>query len=283
MGSPFELQTISESTVAVIDENLESNAGALILDEFIVAVDATMRPDSARVFRQLLEQQYQRPVKYLCVTHYHGDHVFGLKPFKDVTIFAAVQLGKNLTRRMKTDWTPEALVAWKERDPAVGAWIDEMELFVPPLLFHQRLELAERDKTISFYHAGGHTSCSAYGYYPAEKVLFAGDLIFAEQWPYAGDETCDPEQWMAILRDWLTWDIEKVVPGHGPITDLGEIQKQLTFLEQLKGIVIDTIQTGKGRQDIVMPSMYSLDDSENEQWLWERTQKQWFEYYCQHP
>jgi hypothetical protein len=44
MNDPIHLQQVSKSTVAAIDPRLGSNAAALILDDFIVAVDAGMRP-----------------------------------------------------------------------------------------------------------------------------------------------------------------------------------------------------------------------------------------------
>jgi glyoxylase-like metal-dependent hydrolase (beta-lactamase superfamily II) len=117
MGIHFEIQQVSKNTIAVIDEKLASNAGAILLDDYIVAIDATMRTDTARTFRAMLEDNYHRPVKYLCVTHHHGDHVFGLKSFSDVTIFASAHIVENMQRRMNSDWIPQALVAWKNEDP----------------------------------------------------------------------------------------------------------------------------------------------------------------------
>ncbi|CAG0930344.1 Metallo-beta-lactamase type 2 [Thermoflexales bacterium] len=277
MGIHFELQQVSPRTVAVVDEQLASNAGALVLDDYIVAVDATMRPDTARTFRALLEETYRRPVKYLCVTHYHGDHVLGLKAFKDVTLFASAPLVANMQSRMKSDWTPEALAAWKVEDPAAAEWLDEVELIIPPLLLHNRLDIVNREKVIEFHQAGGHTSCSTFGYYPDERILFAGDLIFAGQLPYAGDVTCDPERWITTLKTWLTWDIAKVIPGHGPITDQGEIQKQLEFFEALKSATRETLAARKEPQDIIMPTLYTVDKEGH--WLVERAQKHWYEYY----
>ncbi len=277
MGIYFEIRQVSNDTIAVIDEELASNAGALIMDDYIVAVDATMRPDTARTFRAMLEDKYHRPVKYLCVTHYHGDHVFGLKPFSDVTIFASAHIVENMRRRMNSDWTPQALTAWKNQDPRVATWIDEVEFIIPPMLFHQRLDIINHNKSIEFYHAAGHTSCSVYGYYRNEKILFAGDLVFSDQLPFAADVTCDPEQWITTLKVWLEWEIAQVIPGHGPVTGMAEIKKQLEYFELLKETTLNAIQAGKTPQDIVIPTMYAID--EKEQALVERTQKQWYEYY----
>jgi glyoxylase-like metal-dependent hydrolase (beta-lactamase superfamily II) len=273
----FELQQVSNSTVAVIDERLASNAAAIILDDFIIAVDVTMRPDASRLFRTMLEDKYRRPVRYLCITHYHGDHVFGLKPYKDTTIFASAPIAANMRSRMSTDWTPEAFEAWKNEDPEVAKWADDVELIIPPLLFHHRIDILGNDRIVEFHHAGGHTSCSAYAYDPTENILFAGDLIFAGEVPYAGDETCDPEEWMAVLRAWLDLEIAKVVPGHGPLADVSEIEKHLEFFERLKRAALDAIEAGKGYAEIMLPDVYPVE--ETTEWVVERTQKLWHEYY----
>ncbi len=275
----LEVQTVSQATVAVVDVDgqLRSNAGAVLFDDFIVAVDGTMWPGTARTFRATLQDRYRRPVKYLCVTHYHGDHVFGLTSFKDAVIFASPQLAANMRQRMSAEWSPEAFAEWKQQDPTVQEWIDEVEFIIPPLLVHQRMDIADGDQIVEFHYVGGHTSCSVAAYYPSEKILFAGDLIFAERLPYAGDPTCDPEQWIAALKAWLKLDIARVIPGHGPVTDTSEIQRQVEFLERLKAATIDAIRAGKAPAEIVMPDTYTINAEK--QWSVEQAQQRWHAYY----
>ena len=253
MGNSITLQQVSKSTVAAIDPRLTSNCGAVLLDDFILAIDAGMRPYAARMFRETLEETYQRPVKYVCVTHYHQDHVFGLSAFKDVTLFGSAQIAENLKK--SPDWSQEAFERRKKDDPAAAEWLDTVEFIIPPVLFHERMEIYNRDKVIEFIHSGGHTSCSVYGYYADEKILFSGDLIFAEKFPYAGDITCDPERWMDTLKTWLEMDIEHVIPGHGIVTGPGEIRKQLEFLETMKENTLKAINAGKDFPDIELPTV----------------------------
>src|SRR5512139_322706 len=153
MGIHFEIQQVSQRTIAVIDEQLASNASAILLDDYIVAIDATMRPDTSHAFRSMLEEKYRRPVKYLCVTHYHGDHVFGLKSFRDVTLFASAYIIGNMQRRMSSDWAPQALEARTQQDPSAAEWIDEVEFIFPSVLLHQRIDLVNRDRCIEFHYA----------------------------------------------------------------------------------------------------------------------------------
>lgn len=279
MSDEVKLIEVSKNCIAVVNDNLRSNAGAVVLDNSIVVIDVTMRPDKAKEFRHLLESKYNRPVKYLCVTHYHGDHVFGLKPFDDVIIFASQPFKKNLERRMESDWSREEIKKRKLRDPS-ATWIDDVELFIPSLLFDKRMEVSEMDRSVKFYNSGGHTDCSVYGYFPEEKVLFAGDLIFSGgKIPYAGDNTCDPEKWMETLREWLDLDIEFIVPGHGPITGREEIIKQLSYFEKLKENTIKAIGNKGEPKDIIIPDDYTVGDNDIDRWVIEMTQKKWFNFY----
>jgi cyclase len=269
------LQRVSQNTVAAIDPRLVSNAAAVILDDFIVAVDVGMRPQASRLFRTALEETFQRPVKFVCVTHHHADHTFGLRAFKDATVFASRKIVDSLAQ--SADWSPEARARWKQDDPDGGEWLDEVEFVQPQLLFQQELEIMGGDDLVEFRHSGGHTSCSVYGYYPREKVLLAGDLIFAGRFPFAGDSTADPETWMSTLKNWLEMDIEQVIPGHGPVSGVDEIDRQLEFFEILKRNTLEAIKTGRDHRDIVLPTVYP--PAPEDEWFTGRTLEHWYAYY----
>jgi cyclase len=268
------LQQVTESTVAAIDPRLQSNAAAIILDDFIVAVDAGMRPYAAQLFRATLESTYRRRVRFVCVTHKHADHTFGLGAFKDVTVFGSRRLAEALEQ--SPDFAPEARAAWKQNDPEGGEWLDEVELVTPSLRFDGRMDIADNGRIVEFHHAGGHTDCSVYGYLPEEKVLFSGDLIFADMFPFAGDDTADPEVWMSTLRLWMTMEIDHVIPGHGPVSGPGEIVRQLGFLESLKRNTMEALAAGRDCTGIMLPSTHPVGDKP---WFAEKTLQRWHAYY----
>jgi cyclase len=234
-----------------------------------------MRPYASRLFRAALEETFQRPVKFVCVTHYHADHTFGLGPFKDATVFASRQLVDTVAQ--SPDWSPEARARWKQDDPDGGEWLDEVEFVQPQLLFQQELDIVGADDLLEFHHSGGHTSCSVYGYYPREKVLLAGDLIFAERFPFAGDGTADPEAWMSTLKTWLEMNIEHVIPGHGPVSAKDEIARQLEFFEILKRNTLQAIKAGGDHRDIILPTVYP--PTAEDDWFTGKTLERWHTYY----
>jgi cyclase len=272
------LEQVSERTAALIVPELRSNAGAIALDSFIVVIDPTMIPSAAGAFRQRLEDQFGLPARFLLITHYHADHVFGAAPFKDTCIIGSTELIANILERRDTEWSPEAIEQWKQNIPAEDAdWIDDVEILVPTLGFRDRLEIHDDDQVVLLYHSGGHTNCSTYAYVPQEKVLFAGDLMFAKGFPYAGDPTCDPERWIDVLRSFLSLDFEKLVPGHGPVVGKDEVEKHLAFFEALRDATQDAIRAGESHEAIQAPEFY--ESSEEHVWAKAATLERWHAFY----
>ncbi|MBN1814285.1 MAG: MBL fold metallo-hydrolase [Anaerolineae bacterium] len=278
MSIEFELEQVSGRTTAIIDQGgLHSNAGAVALDSFIVAIDPTMIPAAARAFRQKLERQFSLPVKFLLVTHYHADHVFGVAPFKDTCVIGSIELTANILKRKDADWSPEARERWKQSNPEDADLLDGVEILIPTLGFRDRLEIRDGDQVVELCHTGGHTDCSAYVYVPHERVLFAGDLMFAKGFPYAGDPTCDPDRWMGAFRELLSLDFVKLVPGHGPVVGRDEVEKHLAFFEALRDATQEAIGAGEGPDAIEVPEFYGL--GEQDAWVRKATLEHWYAFY----
>ncbi len=87
---------------------------------------------------------------------------------------------------------------------------------------------------IEIYYTGGHTYCSCFAYFPEDKVVITGDLVFSYQFPYGGDITCNPDKWIKSLDFMLSLDADTFIPGHGPVVGKTEVKKQLDFFLSLK-------------------------------------------------
>lgn len=271
----LNLQRVTESTVVAQHPWLASNAAAVVFDDFIVVIDAGLRPRASMAFREWLERTYRREVRFVCVTHYHADHTFGLSSYKDCALIGSRRLPGALER--SPDWLPDGRVSWTLGEADGGDWLADVERVFPSVVFEGHLELACAGRHLELRTSAGHTACSTYAYLPDEKVLLAGDLVFAEQMPFAGDETTDPEIWMATLRLWLELDIDWVIPGHGPVCGPEEIQKHLKFFELLKHRTIAALESGLSSEHILRPGIYERVE---QPWFWEKTRNRWFSYYA---
>lgn len=237
MSVECKVEAITEKTVigkTVINGKSDSNAGAIALGGFIVAVDPSSTADSAPIFRRGIEEHFKLPTKYLLVTHYHGDHTQGIKAFQDTIVVGAKQLYDQMMR----DGKP----------------------FPPELMFTDKLIIEDGGSRVELHYAGGHTVCSAIAYFPEEKVIFLGDLLFADEFPWAGDSSSNPDQWIAFFEKILEFDFDHVVPGHGPLCGKGEVKKQLSLLKELRDNTLEAVEKNAGPTGIKRSTIYEKAD-----------------------
>jgi glyoxylase-like metal-dependent hydrolase (beta-lactamase superfamily II) len=100
----------------------------------------------------------------------------------------------------------------------------------PTDLFAGELKLSVGNKDVHLVELGpAHTRGDALAYVPADRTVFTGDLLFVGGHPilWAGPMA----NWIKACEKILSWDVETVVPGHGPITDKSGVRAMKDYLE----------------------------------------------------
>jgi len=91
-----------------------------------------------------------------------------------------------------------------------------IRLTPPTLVFDKHLTLYVDDRAVELIHVGpAHTATDIIVFFPEEKVLYAGDIIFRLCTPIGWEGTYD--NWIAALNLIVELGPEKIVPGHGPL------------------------------------------------------------------
>jgi len=273
MKPKYTLKEVTPRTVIVTTENC--NAGAIALNNFIVAIDPTMFPVTAKQFREDVEKKFNKSVKYLLITHYHGDHVFGSAPFRDTKIIGSNKLVEGIKGKLESQWAKEAFNEWIKQEPERREDIESIEVILPEISFENNYIIKDDDLQIEINHIGGHTAGSSYAYFSPEKVLFTGDLMFAESFPWAGDPTCNPDHWITAFENMMELNFETIVPGHGPIVGKEEMKKHLNFFKELRDATLEAIVNEESYEKIVVPDFYGSD----EDWIIPETLKHWRKFY----
>ncbi|MHA2009727.1 MAG: MBL fold metallo-hydrolase [Promethearchaeota archaeon] len=257
MAISYELESITPLTVANTTGEGRGNAGGLSLRNFCVAIDSTMYVKTAELQRKNLEKKFGVPVKYLVLTHYHGDHIFGLKVFKDIPILSS-ELTSKVMLNNETMSRYEVFIKDLAKEGPIGEGI---EYIVPTLLFTKKVIIQDDDLHIEIYHTGGHTAGSSFVSFPHEKVVFAGDLIFENTFPYAGDPTCNPELLIEALKNMRDIDAEIYIPGHGPIMKkASSLDRHIQFYHELRDIIKDALKDNTAAENINVPITFGEPD-----------------------
>ena len=222
------------------NQNFISNAGFVITDEGVVVVDALGSPELARRLLLEIRKLTALPVKYVIVTHYHADHIYGLQVFKEA---GATVVAHALAREYLGSDAAQQRLQSSRRD--IAPWVDASTRLVPPDMWVGQAD--PRADTI--LRLGGtefllrpvgpsHTPEDLVVHVPALRVLFAGDLLFRGRLPFVGQ--ADSGGWIRALNRLLALQPKVVVPGHGaastePLADLAMTRDYLQYLRDRMG------------------------------------------------
>jgi len=246
----LRLDKVSERVYANCDGVTGGNVGIVVLEDRVIAVDAQY-PGSAKGFRASIPSVTDRPVTHLLLTHVHGDHVFGNQAFEDCEIVGHVRVKEKMEENLRTEWAPGNLEKMLENIKVTRperAWLFEgLKIVLPTKTFKDRYGL----DGIEVIHTGGHSDCSSIVYVPEDRTLFAGDLVFAKTFPWAGDPTASPDDWIEAFKRILGMDVDTIVPGHGPLCDKDEIRTQLAWFEAAKSTMARLIAEGASEEEVV--------------------------------
>ncbi len=167
-----------------------------------------------------LIRKHNLQVKQIVITHAHIDHVGGAMKLRAAT---------------------GAPILLNQSDYALLKMIDMQAVWVgmaPPgkVEIDHSLGQADRVRTGSLdadvIHTPGHTEGSICLYFPAEKKLIAGDTLFAGS---IGRTDLPGGSFQKIINSLhekvlALPDDTIVVPGHGPLTTIGEERESNPFL-----------------------------------------------------
>ena len=263
-----QLVTVADGVYAWIGAGGDSNAGAFMTRDGLVAIDAQQYPRLAQMFRAALTAETGRPVVRLIDTHCHLDHVAGNVVFADVPILAHARtlqaLDANLGPRSAKHWT---LTRYEDKakllfgqnlfelvplDDPGQAWFrgrislpdyDVMQIAPPTETFADEFEFRLADDVVRLKYRGpAHCDGDITVHFVKRKAIFLGDLLFYRRFPWMGD--CDLNGWIDRLGELLTLDITTVIPGHGPPTDLNEVKRFRDMFVALRAGVEKAIKAG---------------------------------------
>jgi cyclase len=218
-----------------------SNAGLVVDGESTLLVDTlydlVLTEQMLRAMRRAVPAAAR--IDTLVNTHANGDHCYGNQLVGGARIVASERTAQEMP-----ELPPAAMAALVEQAPAMGelgAFFLEcfaafdfkgIELALPAQTFSGELSMRVGDRELQLIEVGpAHTRGDTLVYAPAERVLFSGDILFAEAHPIAWAGPVS--NWIAACDRILAMDVEVIVPGHGPLAGLGAVRELKAYFEYL--------------------------------------------------
>ncbi|HYV20378.1 MAG TPA: MBL fold metallo-hydrolase [Verrucomicrobiae bacterium] len=273
---PFKLEKVSEHGWCLF--GVGGNVGILANDAGVLVVDDQYENVAPGIVEQIRSIS-DKPIRWLVNTHYHGDHTGGNAVFKPLTEIVAHDTVRSRLLdypRVVVDTFParmqaihvEVMTLADEKDPYRDALMHDLDLMkflydlskafdplkaAPPgITYKDGLTLWLGDQPVEIAHyAPGHTDGDSVVYFPKEKVVHMGDLLFNGLVPFidmpGGGSARGYLTNLNKVLDRLPADT-KVIPGHGPVTDVAGLRHARDFMRDMQSEVTKAIQRGLTRQ-----------------------------------
>jgi glyoxylase-like metal-dependent hydrolase (beta-lactamase superfamily II) len=209
--------------VSTTNQGFNANAGFVLTRDGVVVFDALGTPALGAALLDQIRRLTDQPVRRVVVSHYHADHFYGLQAFKSAG--AQVWAHRLVNDYLKTE-APVLRLA--ERRESLFPWVNEHTRIIAPDVTIDRETSFElggiRFRLIPVGPA--HTPEDLMMLVEDEKVLFAGDLVFAGRVPFVGD--ADSRAWLAALDRMAAQPPSTIVTGHGPYSRDGKADLDMT-------------------------------------------------------
>lgn len=228
---PAKLDTVKLKNDLYVIHNdvVPGNTTALITDDGVLLVDDKFEVDHDNIMAEL-KKITDKPVKYVVNTHHHGDHTGGNAKMQ--------QMGVQV---IASENARENMIFGKEPG-------------LPNVTIEQRGHVFLGGKTIDMYYFGrSHTNGDIVVYFPADRVLSAGDMFtYGDATPelidYSGGGSA--KEWPRTLSGALTLDFDTVVPGHGMVTTKTEMAKFRDTTITVRDRIHEMVQQKRTKDEI---------------------------------
>jgi len=216
-----------------------SNAGLVVGDGASLLVDTLFDLKlTQRMLDAMADHTRAAPVATVVNTHANGDHCYGNQLVGEAQIVATTAAAHEMS-----EVPPSMLAALNQAPGDVGDLFrsffgefefDGIELREPDRTFDGRLELDVGGRTVELIEVGpAHTAGDAIAVVPDAGVVYTGDILFIGGTPivWAGPLS----NWIAACDLMLGMDVDRVVPGHGPVTDeagVTAVRDYLAFVDE---------------------------------------------------
>jgi cyclase len=189
---------------------LRTDVGSIVVDTMTFTLQGREIREQAR--------KLAGPVQAIVNTHYHLDHTHGNPAFASGLRVVATERTRAYLDHLDADY-----------------WEGDAAGTLPNELFERDHVIELGGKTVQLLHPGrGHTDGDLVALFVEDRVLHTGDLFFNGTYPNIDLEAGGSvKEWVETLDRVLALDFDRVIPGHGPVTDRAGLQAFQRFMRQL--------------------------------------------------
>jgi glyoxylase-like metal-dependent hydrolase (beta-lactamase superfamily II) len=288
-GTESELTKLADGVyvrIAEPDSNAVANSGVIVLEHGVLVFDTHFTPEAGQQLRKAIEAVTTKPVQFLINSHFHPDHTHGNQVFqgapysicsqntrrdilqRDLPAFnRTVSVAAAQIEKLQKDLLQERDAGRKESIRSqIAAWqqllgrATRLKILAPYITFEETLNIIDGGREVALRRLGsGHTDGDIVLLLPGNRIVFTGDLFFNRALPNSQDASL--LEWTKTLELLLKLDVDRFIPGHGPVGTRRDVEDFLGYLRELRSLVEPGVGRGDALEQVLaelaLPARYS--------------------------
>lgn len=227
-----DLTRLSDNVYSYVGEqdaspahSFAANAGIIIGRDGVLVVDTLISAKEGERFLADIRKITKKPIRYVVNTHTHLDHAFGNCVFAELgATVISHSADKALLAKIGADILKNSGIYGLKPEDMAGTAI-----VLPAITFSDRMSIDLGGVEVELIRtAPSHTDGSLVVYLPGQKIMFSGDILFTGFHPFLADG--DLSGWAKTIDSLLTMDVERIIPGHGPLSTKKDLQEMKAYL-----------------------------------------------------
>jgi glyoxylase-like metal-dependent hydrolase (beta-lactamase superfamily II) len=226
------------------------NSGIIVTDDGVAVVDTQINAPMARRMLTAIRTVTHAPIRYVINTHYHWDHWAGNDVFKEA---GATIIAGELTRDFMQRRNGRQRAFLRSR----GFIIPDDDPALPTRTFDGEMTLQLGTLPLHLMSLGqAETDDANAVYLPTERCVMSGDTLMTGSFPILGQPVMceglsDDRSWIKTLRKMKALAPEKIVPGHGPLGSIADIDFFIELQTYFLDAVVPLAEAGQTVDEII--------------------------------
>ncbi len=219
------------------------NIGVSAGEDGVFLIDDQFAPLTEKILNAVGEISPE-PVRFLINTHWHSDHTGGNENLgkAGVLIFAH----DNVRELLSTD---QVMAVFNREVPA------SPEVALPAITFNETMTFHLNGETIEAFHVNSaHTNGDSIIHFQEANIIHTGDVYFNGFYPFIDVEHGGSIDGMILAVEQLLTMVDNqtsIIPGHGPLSNRGELIAYLNMLKTVRDRVRSAIAQNISLEDFI--------------------------------
>ncbi len=238
-----EIETIKVADGIYMLEGAGGNIGVCAGEDGILMVDTQFSQVMEKI-KSAVAEISKSQIRIVLNTNWHYDHAYGNEPLGKSG--ALIIAHENSRMRMTNEQN------YTDFNMKIPAFPKEA---LPVVTFKDYLTLHFNGEEIQVSHIeNAHSDADIAIYFRKANVIHTGDLYFSILYPYIDVSHGGSIDGMIAAAERITGMIDentKIIPGHGPLSNLEELKKYRDMLVTVRDRIKSQIKQGKTLEEVL--------------------------------